>query len=241
MSEQESHSSNGDDMSPLLCTRRLNLCVSILHEASVLARKAGSDPWQFAVEIAELRGLGLRHSDLRWLVSEGYIEHAEEKTRPKDKRRVFLKVENFAFRPSTSFVLTARGEKLTAQPGRALLEADKAHPLSIKVSINPRWDPDRRELTWNDRLIKKFRLPAENQERILIAFEEAGWPVRIEDPLHRTHKIDPKIRLHESIKSLNRNQTFPVLRFTGDGRGQGVIWGLCSPNVPTSLLQGQRR
>jgi len=34
----------------------------------------------------------------------------------------------------------------------------------------------------------------------------------------------PRRRLHDTIKSLNRNQTKDVLRFKGDGTGEGILW-----------------
>jgi hypothetical protein len=35
-----------------------------------------------------------------------------------------------------------------------------------------------------------------------------------------------KRRLHDTINSLNRNQKQNLLRFTGDGSGQGIRWEL---------------
>jgi hypothetical protein len=32
-------------------------------------------------------------------------------------------------------------------------------------------------------VVKEFKLPAPNQETILTAFQEEGWPPRIDDPL----------------------------------------------------------
>src|SRR5262249_44432444 len=47
----------------------------------------------------------------------------------------------------------------------------------------PKWDADRRELWYGAVLCKRYRRPAPNQEKILAAFEEDGWPGRIDDPL----------------------------------------------------------
>ena len=63
-----------------------------------------------------------------------------------------------------------------------------------------------------------------------MAFEEEDWPVRIDDPLPPRSGLDPKRRLHDSIKSLNRHQKSRVLRFCGDGSGEGVRWELISPD-----------
>ncbi len=74
--------------------------------------------------------------------------------------------------------------------------------------------------------MKQFKVPAANQERILAAFEEEGWPIRIDDPLPPNSEQDSKRRLHDTINSLNRNQKQNLIRFVGDGSGQGVRWEL---------------
>ena len=77
-----------------------------------------------------------------------------------------------------------------------------------------------------DIVVKQFKVPALNQERILAAFEEEGWPVHIDDPLPPHPEQDPKRRLHDTINSLNRNQKNPLIRFLGNGNGQGIRWEL---------------
>jgi hypothetical protein len=88
----------------------------------------------------------------------------------------------------------------------------------------PRWDAECRELRWGAALVKRFREPALNQELILAVFEEEGWPARIDDPLPNDPGCDPKQRLHDTIKRLNRHQANRLLRFRGDGSGSGVLW-----------------
>jgi hypothetical protein len=88
----------------------------------------------------------------------------------------------------------------------------------------PHWDADLRELRVNGDLVKRFKLPCPNQELVLAAFEEDRWPPRIDDPLPPAPNRDPKRRLHDTINSLNRNQKTPLMRFLGDGTGQGVLW-----------------
>jgi hypothetical protein len=247
MSDKENGADIADarGVSPSAPSGRIILCLSMLHEAEVRALERAVDRWQFAVEAAELRAAGVRHTDLRWLVSEGYVEHAEEKTKPKDKSRVFLPLGSLAFGPNACFVLTGRGAELvqlspgTPEPDAEGTRAPSSFPR--EAAARPRWDAERRALTLNGSLIKQFKLPAVNQERILAAFEEEGWPVRIDDPLSRTYQIDPKTRLHESIKGLNRHQNLPLVRFSGDGTGQGVLWGLATPRAHTDVPQSDRR
>jgi hypothetical protein len=79
-------------------------------------------------------------------------------------------------------------------------------------------------LSLNGTVVKRFRVPAQNQELILRAFEEEGWPDHIDDPLPVSGDIDPLTRLHDAINRLNGCQTNPVLRFSGNGTGTGVSW-----------------
>jgi len=69
------------------------------------------------------------------------------------------------------------------------------------------------------------------QEVILMAFEEEHWPPRIDDPLPVHPDLIPKRRLHDTIKSLNRNQKTCLIRFRGDGTGEGIRWELISATM----------
>ena len=88
----------------------------------------------------------------------------------------------------------------------------------------PHWDADSRRLWLNGLLVKRFRLRAVNQEAVLCAFEEDGWPERIDDPLSPQPEQDPKRRLADTIKCLNRKLTNELIHFRGDGTGEGVVW-----------------
>ena len=90
----------------------------------------------------------------------------------------------------------------------------------------PRWDGRCRELRVQDRVVKQFNVPARNQELILAAFEELGWPPHVDDPLPPLPGVDSKQRLHDTINRLNRNQKHRLLHFRGDGWGQGIRWHL---------------
>jgi hypothetical protein len=75
-------------------------------------------------------------------------------------------------------------------------------------------------------IVKEFKLPSPNQETVLMAFEEEGWPPRIDDPLSPLPQLDPRRRLHDTIKALNRKQKQDLIRFMGDGSGEGIRWEL---------------
>lgn len=93
--------------------------------------------------------------------------------------------------------------------------------------MKPVWNSARRELWFGDRLIKRFRQPSANQESVLAAFQEEGWPEKVDDPLPFLPDSAAKKRLRDTVHSLNaRHVTKDILRFEMDGTGQGVLWGL---------------
>jgi hypothetical protein len=94
----------------------------------------------------------------------------------------------------------------------------------------PHWDSKLRHLRWNGCLIKEFQEPAANQETILAAFEEEGWPPHIDDPLPQSPEIDPKRRLQDAIKRLNRSQVHRLIKFRSDANGSGIGWELATTN-----------
>ncbi|MFO0807725.1 MAG: hypothetical protein U0746_03805 [Gemmataceae bacterium] len=88
----------------------------------------------------------------------------------------------------------------------------------------PLYNADQRELWFQGQLVKRFQQPADNQETVLAAFEEDGWPPRIDDPLPQDPDVDTRERLHDTIKNLNLHQVNPLVSFHGDGSGEGVRW-----------------
>ena len=77
-----------------------------------------------------------------------------------------------------------------------------AAAILISRDINPH----HRELRYAGQVIKRYCVPAPNQELILTAFQEEGWPYCFDDPLPPVDDIDPKHRLQVTIKALNRSQ-----------------------------------
>jgi hypothetical protein len=99
--------------------------------------------------------------------------------------------------------------------------------------VRPSWESDRHELRLGNVLVKQFKWPATNQEMVLAAFQEEAWPFRVDDPLPPHPDQDSKRRLSDTIKCLNRKQKNPLLRFRGDGTGEGVIWEMVERMVKT--------
>jgi len=211
------------------------------------AAETGRDPWEFAVTIAELLREGVSESDLRWLACRGQIEYATEVASTGPERRYEHRV-SLRFSKRTAFIVTEAGFELQRKTrnnldhrnGASITRANSTNGAigpavrpttqdgsgELNGNDRPKWDQDRRELRCSGRLIKVFKLPSPMQERILIAFEEEHWPPRIDDPLPVHPDLDPKRRLHDTIKSLNRNQKTNLIRFMGDGTGEGIRWEL---------------
>ena len=217
--------------------RRARAGLVLLWEAYENAQDLHRDIWDFAVEFDSLQAAGLTNSDLRWLVCKGYIEHAREITLSNEERRSFRPNRSPTFHKRTNFVLLACGipfamtayRQVAAKAATANTIADLSHNgngSAVHSAPVPTWDRDRQELRWAGQLIKQFKVPAANQETILAAFEEEQWPPRVDDPLPPHPAQDSKRRLHDTINSLNRNQKNSLIRFLGDGSGQGIRWEL---------------
>ena len=73
-------------------------------------------------------------------------------------------------------------------------------------------------------VVKRFRLPAKNQEMVLSAFQEESWPVSIDDPLPYLPRRRAKERLHATIRCLNSHHENRRICFRGDGTGEAVLW-----------------
>lgn len=218
---------------------RIRAGLAQLAQARVYAQDAGHDVWDFAIEIKRLSALGLTPSDLRWLVCKGYVEHAREVTQPGEPGRAFRPAGDLTFCKRSCFVLTQAGAALARNVSATAAVTPK--PRAAEVSEDgedcpqppaPDWDPDRRELRLDGKLVKQYKLPSPNQETVLMAFQEEGWPPVIDDPLPPQPEQDPKRRLHDTVKSLNRSQKNRLIRFMGNGTGQGVRWELIDGGAP---------
>ncbi len=75
-------------------------------------------------------------------------------------------------------------------------------------------------------LIKHFKQPAPNQELLLAAFQEQDWAEHIDDPLPQQRDLDPRERLRDTVKLLNRSVRSWGLRFHVEQNGEAVRWEL---------------
>ena len=73
-------------------------------------------------------------------------------------------------------------------------------------------------------MVKSFRVPAPNQELVLSAFQEEGWPLSVYDPIPPSQDVDRWERLKFTIKRLNAAQEEGRIHFYGNGTGKGICW-----------------
>ena len=244
----------GESTSPLI-DEGLRAGLALLWRAYICAQATGANIWDFGLRTGRLYEAGMNSSDLRWLVAKGFAEHEQETAGNGDTHRSFRRGNGHFFNQHTCLILTPSGAALaehvfreTGQWPQATLSAltavaDETAALATarraayetnkpaSTVLKPRWNANRRELSLAGLVVKRFRVPARNQETILSVFEEEGWAEHIHDPLPVTHDIDAPTRLHDAINRLNRCQINPLVRFHGDGKGTGIFWALRKPGV----------
>jgi hypothetical protein len=202
-----------EDALPL--TRPAHLALHELRKASTCAESLQQPLWEFAVTLEGLQQLGVSETDLRWLVQQGYVEHAVERTGTRHRQRVFRRPRSLVLAPGSCFVLTAAGAALAAaQP----LPAAAAEGVPV-----PRWDAEVHTLFWGGEAIKCFKGEAACQEAILQAFQDCGWCACVAVCLPAMNAADPKQRLRDAVKNLNRSVR-PHLHFRQEGAGARVRW-----------------
>lgn len=213
---------------------------TLLIAAHDYSQSCRCDRCQLAITLDELSTVGIDLADCRWMMLEGIVEHLTETTYPGDRLRSFRPGDAILNKHS-AFMLTPSGieylrcelcvldDQARAEPSLATASAASKPALrsaraSPPAPSLPRWEPQRQELWFDGKLVKQFRIPSANQVTILSAFQEDGWPSRIDDPLPCHAEIDSRRRLNDTIRSLNRSRIHAVLRFAGDGSGEGILW-----------------
>ena len=238
-----------------LIDESLRAGLALLWRAYICAQDTGANVWDFALRTSRLYEAGMTSSDLRWMVAKGFAEHGQETSGYDDPHRSFRRSNGYFFNDHTCLILTPSGAALAEHVLRETFRLPQATPLALAAvagetaalanarqaafqtntpatfALKPRWDAIRRELSLAGRIVKRFRVPARNQETLLSVFEEESWAEHIHDPLPVTHDVDAPTRLHDAINRLNRCQINPLLRFHGDGKGTGVFWELCQPDT----------
>ena len=193
-----------------------------------IADICSDDMTDAGVSIEDLWHEGMRSSDVRWLVSVGFVEQIG--TRPPAAGKGLL--SRLRIPDQARFRLTEDGVHFVRELVDTVIQdhvfEDQNSSVTPSCSVQrqriPKWDKELREFWFCGLLVKCFRRPAPAQELILDAFEELEWPVHIDDPLMPQPGIEPKSRLHDSIKRLNNCQLRQLVRFSGNGNGTGIRW-----------------
>jgi hypothetical protein len=208
---------------------RRTIALAALVEGRRYATDLQRPVWDFAVDWPQLAAAGLTINDLRWLLAKGYVDLANEigRTGLRAPRR-FRATAVGGLSPRTCIAITATGvafadAQLANAPIDHLPRGSRA-PRAKRPPKVPHWDAATRKLWFGKDLIKQFKVPAKNQELVLAAFEEDGWPPCTDDPLPPQDGIDSKSRLHDTIIRLNRSHKTKRIRFHGNGNGLAVHW-----------------
>jgi hypothetical protein len=192
----------------------------------------GRDPREAAVPLATFQEWPGGEGIALWLLYHAYIEHhrhVSDATGPN--RPLPQPTKCLILTEASCFILTEAGYDfvygfLTDVIGPKVPGAFESAWNRLRVGLLlPAFDHVERLFTWGRHCVKRFRQPAPNQELVLSAGEELAWPVWFDDPLPRTAGINPKVRLHDTIKNLNLYQEVPIIHFRGDS-GTQVGWKL---------------
>ncbi len=221
----------------------------LLLQAYDRATKLGHEKWDFALEIQALKEVGVNHNDLRTLICQGIAEHLIEQTRTGSEHRTYRLPRGLRIGRRSCFALATEALAIVRKVAHQT-EMNGCHRVSENrfvdaapmptpkgpiglTSVNdaepakPTFDPVMRTLSLGSSLVKAFRVPAQNQIIILSAFQEDNWPPILDDPLPPQPEQEPKKRLRDTIRCLNRNQKRCLIKFFGDGQGLGVGWKIC--------------
>jgi hypothetical protein len=184
---------------------------------------------QVGVSWAELRDQGIPDSSVLYLLYQGHAEHLKPGGTSQDCPGCLV--------PAESLLLTEQSRIALTEVGRSFAERFLADVLFPEYGsfdatwdqillgrFTPSYDGDNRLFVWGRHLLKRFRQPSGNQETILRAAEEMNWPSWFDDPLPKVPQMNPKVRLHDTIKWLNQRQSQYLIHFKGDGTGTRLGW-----------------
>jgi hypothetical protein len=183
----------------------------LLRRADEFAESLRRSPWDFAVELAELRQLGLSRADLRWLVCQGLVDHARELTRSRSQERTFQVTGKLTFAGRTCFILTPAGRSSILRRAS----------ISLPPPLAP--SPPASSLVYHADLQPKLPAGSANPATT--------------DGNHRALDASPNATDLESCKSarqppLNHPQAADMQRANGNGHSNGASRLLAESHKP---------
>jgi hypothetical protein len=195
------------------------------------AREQRCSALDLPVECLGLLGIGVEEDILLWMLYQGHVYHLERAASADGEAEWIIK-PSAVLGVRSAFALTPQGERFGE-----LLVADILVPADdrqfeamwrmLRVGrLTPRYDRDTRSFAWGCHVLKNFRQPSANQEKILLVAEELSWASWFDDPLPGLPNGGSKERLHDAIKNLNRCQNPHLVKFRGNGTGESVGWEL---------------
>ncbi len=206
---------------------QIRLAVKILHDSMTLGARTACDAWDFSTTLSTFRKAGVSEGVLRWLMCREYVEHAVECTGLSDPKRVFRESTSLGIFPRSCFVLTKDGVDFLTELKRTRSNGDGSDSgvrgAEAVPHERPYWEESTHTLFWHECPVKRYRSEAPNQEAVLRQFQIQDWVACIPVSLALEHGINPKERLRETIKSINRNVR-SSLRFCQEGCGSRVRW-----------------
>jgi hypothetical protein len=181
-----------------------------------------------AVPLPLLSRYGLQDPHFLWMLYQGHADHYRTAAgAPGPKARP---VQTLVLGPTSALALTEVGWEFVGYLlGELWGHACDGEPTPTRDGLLlgrlvPRYEQHDRLFCWGRHVLKHFLQPAGNQQVVLCAAEEQSWPGWFDDPLPKVSSKNPKVRLHDTIKDLNRRQMVQVIRFKGDGTGTRIGW-----------------
>jgi hypothetical protein len=185
-----------------------------------------------AVPLAELRTQGVGNDFLLWMLFQAQIALAPRDGHAPPGSAGPSLTPSVLTSAASTLTLTDFGAAfaawlLTQKPDRVLASGGAGPWGLLRLGrCLPRYDGNHRLFTWGRHILKCFRQPSANQEKILAKAETLQWPAWFGDPLPQRPKDKAKTRLHDTIKNLNRCQHAALVCFRGDGSGMRIGWSL---------------
>jgi len=194
------------------------------------AMDSHGDPRHSTIPLEAFRARGIEDSILLWMFYQAHVEHLQADQSAANCPSEPQPAQGLRFGDTSAFCLTEEGESFAERFLDAVLVPAQestfraARDMVFLGPLLPHYDKDERVLHWGRHVLKCFRQPSVNQELVLRAAQEQGWPVWFDDPLPRASGTNPKTRLHDTTKDLNRRQAESLIHFKGDGSGRRIGW-----------------
>lgn len=170
--------------------------LALLVDAYQTAAANDQPPEQQAYAVTGLEHQGVTQTAMRWLVACELATHFRETTTRRSRTRTFAPCSNSRFEADSCLVLTPAGWERAGRP------ADREEVPS--PSDKPTWDAVLGVLRVGGVVVKRLTREAESLSPLLAAFQAAGWPELIPNPLPSEHGVDASERLRNAVKRLNR-------------------------------------